>query len=49
MIHSFSAADPPDPSTIAGRWLANGAFLYFGSMNEPFLDAVPDPPARRPT
>jgi hypothetical protein len=39
MIHSFSAADPLDPSTVAGRWLANGAFAFFGSMNEPFLDA----------
>jgi hypothetical protein len=39
MIHSFSAANPTDPSTIAGRWLANGAFIYFGSMNEPFLQA----------
>ena len=28
MIHSFSAADPTDPATIAGRWLANGAFVY---------------------
>ena len=43
MIHSFSAADPTAPSTIAGRWLANGAFLYFGSMNEPFLDAFRTP------
>ena len=39
MIHSFAAADPNDPSTVAGRWLANGAFVFFGSMNEPFLDA----------
>ena len=39
MIHSHSAADPTDPSTIAGRWLANGAFLFFGAMNEPFLDS----------
>ena len=43
MIHSFSAADPEDPGTIAGRWLANGAFLYFGSLNEPFLDAFRTP------
>ena len=28
MIHSFSAADPADPRTIAGRWLAQGAFVY---------------------
>jgi len=43
MIHSFSAADPTDPQTIAGRWLANGAFVYFGSMNEPFLQAFRSP------
>lgn len=43
MIHSFSAADPSDPSTIAGRWLENGAFLYFGSMNEPFLQSFRPP------
>ena len=43
MIHSFSAADPNDPATIAGRWLANGAFVYFGSMNEPFLQSFRPP------
>ena len=43
MIHSFSAANPTDPATIAGRWLANGAFVYFGSVNEPFLNAFRTP------
>ncbi|HMB04571.1 MAG TPA: hypothetical protein VKP69_12635 [Isosphaeraceae bacterium] len=43
MIHSFSAADPTDPGTIAGRWLANGAFVYFGSMNEPYLQSFRHP------
>ncbi len=43
MIHSFSAADPADPQTIAGRWLSNGAFTYFGSVNEPFLPAFRPP------
>lgn len=43
MIHSASAAEPDNPNTIAGRWLANGAFLYFGSMNEPYLDAFRNP------
>ena len=43
MVHSFSAADPTDPATIAGRWLANGAFVYFGSINEPFLQAFRAP------
>ncbi len=37
MIHSFSAADPTNPGTIAGRWLEQGAFVYFGSVNEPYL------------
>ncbi|MHB1557299.1 MAG: hypothetical protein ACYC61_07455, partial [Isosphaeraceae bacterium] len=37
MIHSFSAADPTDPGTIAGRWLEQGAYVYFGSVNEPYL------------
>ncbi len=43
MIHSFSCAEPGDPATIAGRWLANGAFVFFGSMNEPYLDAFRKP------
>ena len=43
MIHSFSAADPTNPETIAGRWLAQGAFVYFGSVNEPFLPAFRTP------
>jgi len=37
LIHSFSAADPTDPDTIAGRFLDRGAFIYYGSMNEPYL------------
>ena len=43
IIHSFSAESPRDPQTIAGRWLANGAFVYFGSMNEPYLQAFRSP------
>jgi hypothetical protein len=43
MIHSFSAADPTDPQTIAGRWLSNGAFAYYGSVNEPYLSAFRPP------
>jgi hypothetical protein len=43
MIHSFSAADPADPRTLAGRWLAQGAFAYFGSVHEPFLLAFRSP------
>ncbi len=43
MIHSFSAARPNDPTTIAGRWLENGAFVYFGALNEPYLFAFRTP------
>jgi hypothetical protein len=43
MIHSFSAERPDDPDTIAGRWLANGAYLYFGSMHEPYLQSFRNP------
>ncbi len=43
MIHSFSAADLNDSQTIASRWLANGAFVYFGSVREPFLLAFRPP------
>ena len=39
IIHSFSATDPVDPSTLAGRWLENGAYVYYGAMNEPYLHA----------
>ncbi len=41
--HSYSAAEPGDVDTIAGRWLAAGAFIYFGSMNEPYLQAFRTP------
>jgi hypothetical protein len=43
MIHSYSASDPTDPDSIAGRWLAQGAFLYHGSMDEPYLLAFRPP------
>ncbi len=43
MIHSFSAAFPDDPSTIAGRFLDHGAYIYFGSMFEPYLSAFRTP------
>jgi len=43
MTHSFSAARPLDPDTIAGRFLERGVFAYFGSMNEPYLTAFRTP------
>lgn len=43
MIHSYSAESPDDPGTIAGRWLANGAFVYYGSVSEPWLQGFRPP------
>jgi hypothetical protein len=43
MIHSFSAADLSDRQSLAGRWLAQGAFVFFGSVYEPFLIAFRPP------
>jgi hypothetical protein len=41
--HSGSAGNPYDVDTIAGRWLWCGAYVYFGSYREPFLDAFRTP------
>lgn len=38
-IHSFSLQSAGDPQSIGGRWLENGAYCYYGSMDEPFLNA----------
>ncbi len=43
MVHSFSAARPHDRDTIAGRWLDHGAYLWVGSVEEPFLGAFVPP------
>ncbi len=34
--HSFSASNPYDETTVAGRWLRNGAYIYYGAISEPF-------------
>lgn len=41
--HSWSMRAPDDPDTIAGRWLAHGAYAYVGSMQEPYLQAFLPP------
>ncbi|RKY25001.1 MAG: hypothetical protein DRP79_07085 [Planctomycetota bacterium] len=43
MTHSYSAAEPWNPATIAGRWLRAGAYIYYGSTYEPFLQAFRTP------
>lgn len=42
-VHSFSAARLDDRRTIAGRFLEHGAFLYAGSVHEPYLSAFVPP------
>jgi hypothetical protein len=43
-VHSWSATRPGDSNTIAGAWLDRGAYLYVGSVHEPYLQAfIPSP------
>jgi hypothetical protein len=42
-IHSFSAQSPALPESIAARWMDQGAFIYFGSSDEPGLAAFLPP------
>ena len=42
--HSYSAQVVHHRSSVAGRWLDNGACCYFGSIDEPYLSSfVPGP------
>ncbi len=36
---SNSARDPKDNDTIAGRWLRNGAYIYYGAIEEPYAES----------
>lgn len=42
-VHSWSAVRAGDRKTIAGAWFARGAHAYFGSVEEPFLQAFVPP------
>jgi hypothetical protein len=42
-IHSWSAVTPDNVNTVAGRWLANGAYAYIGAVDEPYLQAFVPP------
>ncbi|MCC6660749.1 MAG: hypothetical protein IT437_07675 [Phycisphaerales bacterium] len=43
-VHSWSAANPGDRATIAGRWLERGVYAFAGSIQEPYLQAFPPTP-----
>lgn len=43
-VHSWSALFPSLPNLLSGRWLQRGAYLYVGSVHEPYLQGfVPTP------
>jgi hypothetical protein len=43
-VHSWSATNPLNRDTVAGRWLERGVFAYMGSTYEPYLQSfVPTP------
>lgn len=42
-IHSFSAQNLDDRSSIARAWLDQGAYFYVGSVDEPYLRAFVPP------
>lgn len=42
-IHSNSTGNTYSHNTIAGRWIKNGAFIFYGSYREPLLDAFRPP------
>ena len=44
LVHSWSSRVPGSVRSIAGRWIEHGAYLFYGSIDEPFLPAfVPTP------
>jgi hypothetical protein len=44
IVHSFSTANPANPSTVAGSMLDHGVYAMLGSVDEPYLQAfVPTP------
>jgi len=44
-VHSWSAQFLTARGTVAGRWIERGAFGYYGSVNEPYLQAFLPTPA----
>jgi len=38
-VHSHAAGQPLDPNAITGRWIALGAYGFYGALNEPYLQS----------
>lgn len=43
MVHSYSLQSPHSTRSVGGRFIAGGAYWYYGSMNEPTLGAFVTP------
>jgi hypothetical protein len=43
MVHSWSAVRPGARRTVGGRWIERGAYAYYGSTEEPFLQSFLTP------
>lgn len=44
IVHSFSLAKPAARTTVGGRFLERGVYVYAGSVDEPFLGAFVQTP-----
>lgn len=44
IVHSWSARVPGSPRSVAGRWLEHGVYAFYGSVDEPFLNAFVETP-----
>jgi len=38
-VHSHAGGQPLDPNAITGRWIALGAYGFYGALNEPYLQS----------
>ena len=44
IVHSWSSRVPASNRSVAGRWLEHGAYAFYGSIDEPFLNAFVQTP-----
>jgi len=44
IVHSWSSRAPGTSRSVAGRWFEHGAYLFYGSVDEPFLSAFVQTP-----
>jgi hypothetical protein len=44
IVHSWSSRIPGSVRSVAGRWFEHGAYLFYGSVDEPYLNAFVQTP-----